>query len=434
MTPLTAALLNSTFIQGLELDDYHPGAPIHSGAIIVPVLLALAEHLSGHGKSSDSPKIDGGSFLLAAILGYEIGPRIGLGLYGLDVLSRGWHSGAIFGPAAAAAAASKLLRLPADKIEDAIGIACTQAGGLMSAQYESMVKRMQHGFAARNGLFAALMAAKDYTGIKQVLERPYGGFLSNFSLGNKRDPPNRPELVTAQLGQRWEIDQIVVKPYASMAATHVPIDCIRALQEECPQLLAVENLHNISNVTVDMSEPAFKKGGWKAKKPITMTGAQMNASYAMALQLLDRKVTVAQFLDDAQLNRSDLWSIIDKIECRHDPDFDAAHENQWSHRVSISFGERVQQKLLHAPRSQTSPLSNDEILEKWRVTTHGVLKPEEQQAIEAEVLSLENSFDVTNLVSLLLGAGERLDATDAPSASPSPKGRVASECLRSSRL
>ena len=157
-----------------------------------------------------------------------------------------------------------------------------------------------------------------------------------------------------------------------------------------------------------------------------MTGAQMNASYAVALQLLDRKVTAAQFLDDAELNRPDLWSVIDKIECLHNPDFDAAHMNGWSHRVSISFGTSVQQKLLHEPRSQSSPVSNEEILEKWRATTEGILKPEERQGIELEVLNLERSPDVMKLLSLLLVAGVRLDAEDAPSAFLSLEQRVIS--------
>lgn len=82
------------------------------------------------------------------------------------MLTQGWHTGAVFGPSASAAAVCKALRLPVDLIEDALGTACTQACGLMSAQFESMVKRMQHGFAARNGLFAAMMTAGGYTGIK----------------------------------------------------------------------------------------------------------------------------------------------------------------------------------------------------------------------------------------------------------------------------
>lgn len=73
--------------------------------------------------------------------------------------------------------------------ESAIGIACTQAGALMSAQYEGMIKRAQHAFAARNGLFGALLARGGYEGMRKVFERPYGGFLAMFSAGNDRNPP-----------------------------------------------------------------------------------------------------------------------------------------------------------------------------------------------------------------------------------------------------
>lgn len=54
----------------------------------------------------------------------------------------------------------------------------------MAAQYEGMIKRVQHAFAARNGLFGALIARTGYVGIKKVFERTYGGFLAQFSLGS----------------------------------------------------------------------------------------------------------------------------------------------------------------------------------------------------------------------------------------------------------
>ena len=54
----------------------------------------------------------------------------------------------------------------------------------MAAQYEAMSKRMHHGFAARNGFYAAGLAAANYTGIKRVFEREYGGFLSVFGEGH----------------------------------------------------------------------------------------------------------------------------------------------------------------------------------------------------------------------------------------------------------
>ena len=360
--------------------------------------------------------MDGSAFLLAAIVGYETGPRVGLGVYGGDVLSRGWHSGAIFGPAAAAAAASKLLQLPADVVEDAIGIACTQAGGLMSAQYESTVKRMQHGFAARNGLLAALMARSEYIGIKQVLERPYGGFLSTFSLGNGRNPAYQPERVVEGLGSTWEIDQIVVKPYASMAATHGTIDCIIALQKKYS--VEISDLKKIRRITVEMSGPAFKKGGWVPKRPLTVTGAQMSCIYAATMQLLDGQVQPAQFAP-SQLERDEVWTLISKIQCVHNADFDENAVAAWQQRIHLELEVnecregKTLTELIPAPRGNIVPLSNDEILAKWRHTTQGVIDAERQAAIETIVLRLEEVDNMAQLAQLLFDrTANVLDAVD----------------------
>lgn len=85
----SAAMLNSSFIQAFELDDYHPLAPLHSNSLVLPAMLAAAPGVG---------RVSGERFLLGAILGYETGPRVGQALGGLDVLSRGWHSGVVFGP------------------------------------------------------------------------------------------------------------------------------------------------------------------------------------------------------------------------------------------------------------------------------------------------------------------------------------------------
>ena len=137
-------MLNSSFVQGFELDDFHPEAPLHSNSLVLPAMLAATPHVG---------RVSGERLLLGAILGYETGPRVGLALGGLDMLSRGWHSGVVFGPLAAAASVGCLYGLDAAAFEDALGIGATQSGGLMSAQFESMVKRMQHGFASRDGLW-----------------------------------------------------------------------------------------------------------------------------------------------------------------------------------------------------------------------------------------------------------------------------------------
>jgi 2-methylcitrate dehydratase PrpD len=66
-------MLNSSFIQGFELDDYRPLAPLHNNSLVMPAMLAAARHVG---------RVSGARFLLGAILGYETGPRVGQALGG----------------------------------------------------------------------------------------------------------------------------------------------------------------------------------------------------------------------------------------------------------------------------------------------------------------------------------------------------------------
>ena len=75
-----------------------------------------------------------------------------------------------------------------------------------------MVKRMQHGFAARNGLFGALMARGGYKGIERVFEREYGGFLPMFGQGSGKVPEYLVDEPAKALGEVWQMEKIIVKP------------------------------------------------------------------------------------------------------------------------------------------------------------------------------------------------------------------------------
>src|ERR1700751_2684165 len=113
----SAAMLKWSFIQGFELADYHPPAPLHSTSLVLPAMLAAAPHVG---------RVSGARFLLGAILGYETGPRVGQALGGLESISRGWPPGVVFGTLAAAASAGSLYGLDAAGFEDALGMAASQ--------------------------------------------------------------------------------------------------------------------------------------------------------------------------------------------------------------------------------------------------------------------------------------------------------------------
>jgi 2-methylcitrate dehydratase PrpD len=382
----SAAMLNSSFIQGFELDDYHPLAPLHSNSLVLPAMLAAAPRVG---------RVSGERFLLGAILGYETGPRVGQALGGLDMLSRGWHSGVVFGPLAAAAAAGTLYGLDAAGFEDAFGMAATQSCGLMSAMYESMVKRMQHGFASRNGLTAAALAAAGYVGIKRVFERPYGGWLAVFGEGHR----TYPEDIYKGLGILWETERIAIKPYSCMGLLHAAVDAALELR---PQV----DVSQIQRIDIDMGEAAYSHGGWKAERPLEVIGAQMNVSYVVAVAFLDGDVLVNQFRPD-RINRDDVWALIDKTVTHHEPAYDHLPvDEQLTTQMRLTFkdGTTRTAKVVHPRGTGDRSLTNAEIRDKYAKLTHSVISADRQAAIEKAVLGIDTLDDVAQLAALLTPA------------------------------
>jgi aconitate decarboxylase len=382
----SAAMLNSSFIQGFELDDYHPLAPLHSNSLVLPAMLAAAPHASS---------VSGESFLLGAILGYETGPRVGQALGGLDMLSRGWHSGVVFGTISAAAAAGSLYGLDPAGFEDAFGMAATQSCGLMSAMYESMVKRMQHGFASRAGLTAAALAASGYVGIKRVFERPYGGWLAVFGEGHR----TYPEAIYAGLGTMWETERIAVKAYSCMGLLHAAIDAALELRPKV-------DVGQIQRIDIDMGEAAYSHGGWQAERPLQVIGAQMNVAYAVAVALLDGDVLVDQFTED-RINSDDVWALIDKTLTHHERAYDnlpADEQLTTQVRLTLHDGTTRAAKVAHPRGTGDRSLTNADIRDKYAKLTHRAISADRQAAIENTVLHLEALDDVAELAALLTPA------------------------------
>ena len=175
LSPPHAVLINGTQVQGFELDDVHRHGVLHVGAVTLPPLLAVAE----------MTPMTGREFLTAAVAGYEIGPRVGICM-GQEHIGQGWHSGATVGVFSAAAGAARGFGLDPERTIHALGIAGTQAAGLMAAQFGAMVKRMHAGRSAQSGFYGALLARDGFTGIIDVFEAQYGGFCTTFSRSGDR--------------------------------------------------------------------------------------------------------------------------------------------------------------------------------------------------------------------------------------------------------
>ena len=206
----------------------------------------------------------------------------------------------------------------------------------MAAQFGGMIKRVQHGFSARNGLIGALLARRGYEGIKKAFEQPFGGFLAMFSMGNRRNPPYREDAIVHKLGTHWETMHLRNKLYAVVGTAHGMIKVLENMQTAHPERFASDQFGKTTKIHAAQSRAGFHHDGWRPDaRPTEVTGSQMCAAYVMATQLVDRQVLLEQFSQD-QLDRDEVWDLVNKTTCSHDPYSDLA-ERLSGARVTVTF-------------------------------------------------------------------------------------------------
>jgi 2-methylcitrate dehydratase PrpD len=381
-----AALVNGTQVQGFELDDVHRVGVLHVGAVVLPALLAIAELRR---------TLNGEEFLAAAVAGYEIGPRVGLCM-GPQHIGQGWHSGATVGVFSAAAGAARGLRLDAGKTVHALGIAGTQAAGLMAAQYGAMVKRMHAGRASQSGLYGALLAEQGFTGIEDVFESKYGGFCTTFS--RSQDRFDLAEL-TAGLGEVWQTMGVALKFYACVASNHTTLDALRLLLKKQPF-----GVGEIEKILVHASQATVDHVGWKYA-PRSLTAAQLNLPFCVATFLLEGDCSVAQFTGDAVADPRRI-ALADKVEVNVDPAI-TAKGARFRHMVRVEVRLRSGECLectREAPRGSEQDFAPAaEITGKFEQLALHALPKERVAELRDAVLGLEKLTDAARLADLMRG-------------------------------
>lgn len=378
----SAPLANGTLVHSFEMDDLHRVGVIHPGAEAVPAADALVRRAGG---------VDGKRFLSAVVAGYEVSCRIAM-TGGASQLRRGFHPTATSGTFAAGAAAAKTLELNPLKTLHALGIAGTQAAGLMAAQHASMVKRMHPGRAAQAGVYGALLAAKGFTGIEDILEAPYGGFCSTFC-----DKPNLSHL-TQDLGERFETLNVGFKPYPCCGSNHTSIDALKKILHEHPEVSA----EKVEKILIRTTRATKLHVGWPYE-PNSMTTAQMNLLYCVAVLLHDRDFFVDQVTEQS-IRSPDVLRTTKKIEVLEDPELEALGDEERHGvvlEVKLKDGKSYRERVLHAKGSDKNPMTREEVLQKFRLLASRVLSKSRLEELEDTLLHLEKLKDARKIGRLL---------------------------------
>jgi len=365
---LNAAFLNAAGANVLDFCDTHVPTAIHPTAPLAPALLALGA----------LERINGRDLILAFVVGQEIACRIGLAI-SPSHYNRGWHITATCGVFGAAAGAGKLLRLNPQRMVWALGIAATAAAGLCEC-LGTPAKSVGVGNAAKNGLLAALLAAKDFSGPAEPLTGTQGYYHA------LNETPKLTALGDG-LGDTWEIMKTSYKPYPCGFVLHPVLDCVLDWRRQHPR-------DAVAKVKVT-GNPLL---GLRADRPNITTSAQSQVSvqHAVAAALVTGKAGVEQFAE-ACVNHPAVAALRGKVEVTRDESFST---------VAAAVEIVTADGKLHALRqdaargSDRNPMSDRDLEDKLRDAAAAWQPRHDVAPLIAALWALDACDDISGLAAL----------------------------------
>ena len=254
-----------------------------------------------------------------------------------------------------------------------------------------MVKRFHSGRAAQSGVYSALLAQRGFTGITDVLEAPYGGYLSSYSA-----KPNASRL-TDGLGTQWETALMGFKPHASVTSIHTALDALA-------DIMNAESLgaDDVLSVEAGLSHMTHVHCAWKYEAQ-GVTAAQMNLAYGLAVMALDRAVFVEQFRE-ARLRDPQVLEFIGKVSAHVDPEIEKmgpAFRHAVRMVVTTRDGRRFTREVLYRRGSPENPLKPEDVEYKFRNIARACLSDADAARVMSLCLRLERLQSTRELMHIL---------------------------------
>ena len=366
MDALNASFLNAVSANLLDFDDTHLRTVIHPTAPVAPPVLALAEQ---RGSS-------GADVILAFLLGAEVECRLGNSVAGH--YARGWHITTTTGVFGAAAAASRLLKLSPQQTWTALGIAASQAAGIVE-NLPNGAKNVSVGNSARNGLLAALFAAQGYNAAPAAIEGRNGWARACG------DEASMPELV-GELGSRWEVGRNTYKPYPCGIVMHSIIDACLALRQEHKIGAA-----DIASVLVRGSPLLLERGDREVRNE---RDARVSIHHSVAAPFLWGAAGIREFAE-AQAMGADARAVRQKVRA----EVDARMPNGAAQViVKTTAGKELERTVVNAKGSFENPLTDAEIEAKTRGQAAGTAVERNIDKVIAAVWDLDRAKDIKGLM------------------------------------
>jgi 2-methylcitrate dehydratase PrpD len=329
-----------------------------------------------------SVRASGADVLAAAVFGYEVVCRIAMATpHGFH--AQGLHATQVAGVFSSAAITAKLTGQNLETATNALGIAGSSAGGLLEfLTTGASTKQLHPGGASMNGILAARLAAEGATGPSTVLEGPHG----IFNALSARDADLT--AVTGELGSRWEVTRITIKPYPSCQLMHVTLDALRTVLDHIPSADAVQSInayvHPDSAPTV--CEPADVK-----VRPRTSYDAKFSLPWSVAALIVDRDISVDTY-DLDSVKRPAVGDVSARVNSIVTPATGVAADAPGKVEVTLTDGTVIVGEIERSLGGPDRPLSDEQLLTKFYGNCGGQTPAAEQLAQRIMNLAAEKDL------------------------------------------
>lgn len=377
-TPDLAAFCNGAHIRYLDYNDtYLSKEPAHPSDNIAATL-AVAQAANRPGKD----------LILATVIAYEIQCRL---CDAASLRAHGWDH-VYYGALSSALAAAKLWGLPPDKMVHALGLAgvCNVATRQTRTGQISMWKACAFSNAARNGVFAAHLACRGFTGPHQIFEGPKGVFKMltrckfDVALGSK----SAGYMINKTYIKFWPAE------YHAQSAIDAALQIRRQLHNDG------RSYRDIRKIEMESFEAAVSIIGSEPEKwrPTSRETADHSMGYMTVAALIDGDVTRETFSPRKFTNRKYL-GLLDKTTIVEADDLNAGYPRGIPNRLKVHVaGGKVYEKTVSYPRGHAgNPMTDEEVERKFHTLAEGIIPPRLQKQLLEEIWSLDRRRDVRKL-------------------------------------
>ena len=372
--PIEAAMINGACAQADETDDNYSAGGAHPGCAVVPAALAMGEYMH----------VDGGRFVRAVALGYDIGMRAMKTILGTTVL-QDTHN--IVGTFGAAAAAGCIANLDRQQMRWLVDYAAQQAGAgyaVWQRDTDHMEKAFVFGtMGARNGVTAALFIQAGFTGIDDVLSGR-DNFFSAYA------PKADPKGLVDELGERFEVGATIIKKWSTGGPVQSPIDALVDLRRRHRFEAA-----DVESLAVHLSTSA-------APKVDNPTSPDLSLPYLLAVTLLDGILTFRAAHDIARMNDPAVTALRRRIHIIPDDELERLLPKRVAVvEITLKDGTKFSERNDLVRGTPENPMTRAEVIAKARDLIDPVLGDKKAVQLVETIYALEQVKDMRELRPLL---------------------------------